>query len=493
MENSNQKQPEVYDSPAPSFLERLFNSILFKFGVMLILVLFLLIPMEWINDLIRERRDRERSVSHEIASKWGGPQVISGPIIGIPYTYQYSVNVTDDKGKPKTETYKEKNYIFLAAKKMKVSSDVEPEYLKRGIYQSVVYKAAITVNGDFDEIDLSKVAVDPASLHWDEAKLFFGLSDLKGMTATPKLDWKGTTRDLQMHTEPISLFERTMSADISLAEKSTKGTFSMKLDLRGSRTLSVFPTADETVVTVSGAWNDPSFNGGFLPDTREVAEGKFRAAWQVPSFSRKFPKQWVGLPKDLYMLTGDDGENVGYDQTIPAVAAAKENGSSAQVSTEQDMVQVNFLEAVNNYQKTTRVAKYGALVILLTFTALFFTEILKKKKIHFIQYVLIGCAMVLFYSLLLAIGEHLGFDWSYLLSAVATIGLITSFIFGITKDRKICMAFSGVLALFYAFVYFLMQLQDYALIVGSVGVFVILAVLMRVSTRINWYQFDRKS
>lgn len=101
--------------------------------------------------------------------------------------------------------------------------------------------------------------------------------------------------------------------------------------------------------------------------------------------------------------------------------------------------------------------------------------------------------MVLFYSLLLAIGEHLGFDWSYLLSAVATIGLITSFIFGITKDRKICMAFSGVLALFYAFVYFLMQLQDYALIVGSIGVFVILAVLMRVSTRINWYQFDRKS
>lgn len=162
------------------------------------------------------------------------------------------------------------------------------------------------------------------------------------------------------------------------------------------------------------------------------------------------------------------------------------------IATEKDMIQINFLEEVNNYQKTTRVAKYGILIIILTFAALFFTEIIKKQRIHLIQYLLIGFAMVLFYSLLLSISEHLGFNIAYLLAAIATIILIASFIKSITKDSKSAFIFSGILAVFYSFIFILMQLRDYSLLVGTVGIFIILAILMRVSTKINWYQYDKR-
>src|SRR5690606_1442590 len=153
----HQNTPPVLP-PAPlTFFERLTNSVILKLGVILFLVLLLLIPMSRVEDLIHERKDREQSVSSEITSKWGNRQGVSGPIIGIPYTYSYTVNTTDDKGQVKSETHVEKDYVFLVSKKLDVQSAVTPSYLKRGIYQTVVYNAMVTLGAEFDEIDLSKL------------------------------------------------------------------------------------------------------------------------------------------------------------------------------------------------------------------------------------------------------------------------------------------------------------------------------------------------
>jgi len=489
----NQNVPPVFNNPQPSFFERLTNSVMLKLGVILFLVLLLLIPMALVNELITERKERELSVSHEIASKWGGRQVVSGPIIGIPYTYSYSVNTTDEKGKVKAETYVEKDYVFLASKKLRVQSTVNPEYLKRGIYQTVVYNSTVELQGEFDEIDLTKLDLRAEDLQWENAKVFVGLSDLKGLKAVPKMHFGQKEGVLQTSNGEVSLFEQTLVSDVDLSDRTTKGSFKVLLDIRGSKSLAVFPTGNETSIAVAGRWSNPSFNGGFLPEDRTVTEEDFTATWRIPSFSRKFPQQWKGAKDKLYRIVNEELTYGDYDfPTSVATTAQGVTVASMQQSTEQDMVQVNFLEAVNNYQKTTRVAKYGILVVLLTFTSLFFTEIIKKQRVHIVQYVLIGCAMVLFYSLLLAISEHLGFNWSYLISALATITLIASFIYGITKDKNVSGIFSGILAVFYAFIYFLMQLQDYSLIVGTIGVFIILAVLMKLSTKINWYQFERK-
>lgn len=488
----NQNTPPAFPPSQPTFFERLANSVILKLGIILFLVLLLLIPMESVKDLIRERKNRDQAVSNEIASKWGNKQVVSGPIIGIPYTYSYNVNTTDEKGEIKVEKHVEKDYVFLVSKKLDVKSTVEPTYLKRGIYQTVVYNATVALGGEFDEIDLAKLDLNPEDLAWEKAKVFIGLSDLKGVKAVPKLNMGQAEAEFEVGNTDVSLFEQTMVANVDLSDRSTKNQFEINLDIRGSRNLTVFPTSNETSIIVSGTWDNPSFNGGFLPEDRTISQQDFIAKWRIPSFSRKFPQQWKGARGSMYQVSSYEITDADYPVTAIPEPYSASSGSNVQMSTEQDMVQVNFLESVNNYQKTTRVAKYGILVVLLTFTSLFFTEVIKKQRVHIVQYVLIGCAMVLFYSLLLALSEHIGFNWGYLIAAIATIMLISSFIFGITKDKKIAFVFSGILSAFYIFIFSLMQLQDYSLIVGTIGVFVILALLMRLSTRVNWYQFERK-
>lgn len=492
MENSKSQQPSTREVEQQSFFEKLTNSIAVKLVTMLILLLFLLIPMEWVNGLIAERHDRERGVEREIASKWGESQVLSGPIIGVPYTVMRQVSAVDENGRNKTEAYLDKDYIFLAAKNTSFVSKVSPTYLKRGIYRTVVYQATAQIQGHFDEIDFSKLEIENVELHWEKAKMFIGLSDLKGLTTTPKLIWEGQQLSFGMGNSNVHLFERTLEADIDLSERSTKGRFSIQMDIRGARGLSVLPSAEETSVKISGTWSSPSFGGGFLPEERQTGGDSFQAVWRIPGYGRKFPQQWTGFKTQLYVIDplAAYGDAPSSAPTAPAIAG-DEGSRGFGTSTAQDMVEVYFIPSVDNYQKTTRVAKYGILVVALTFASLFFTEIIKRYRIHLVQYILIGCAMVLFYSLLLAIGEHLGFNWAYLISAVATTLLIASFIWGITKQPRISYLFSSILTIFYAFVYVLMQLQDFSLVVGAVGMFIILAVLMRLSLRIHWFQFEK--
>lgn len=490
MEPSNQNFPPIPPLREPSFIERMADSVFFKLIIIVVLTLFLLIPLAWVKELIEERVEREREVGREITSKWGAAQIIAGPIIGIPYSYQYTTDKKDNKGGVSIETHTVSDYVFLAPSQLDVKSQVDPEVRKRGIYQSIVYNASLDLNGRFGTIDLGKVGLNAENLHWKDAKVFLGVTDVKGLKSAPKLNWNGKELPLQMMNGEVSLFEQNMFASIDLSDQATVGTFKLKIEIRGSRALTVFPTADETSVFVSGRWANPSFDGGFLPDQRTVEDTSFSASWHIPSFSRKFPQQWIGAQKQLYVDTDDQ---TAFPEPHGSRAANLDNrAADMQVSNVQDMVQINFLESVNNYQRTTRVAKYGVLVILLTFASLFFTEILKKKRVHIIQYVLIGCAMVLFYSLLLALGEHFGFNWSYLVSGLITTALIAGFIYGITRDRKISLLFSGILIIFYGFIYSLLQLQDYALVVGTFGILLILALLMRFSLKIDWYQFDKR-
>ncbi len=481
METQHQNLPEL---PAEvSVWEKISNSIVIKLLIILILLLFLLIPLSWVQDLIGERKLRDENVKAEISGKWGGPQVVSGPVIGIPYEFQYTSNVADGEGKMTKETLTEEDYVFIVPRSMKVNARVEPEYLKRGIYQSVVYNSTLHLSGAFDELDLKKLGIAPEKLKWSEAKVFIGMSDTKGLKANPTIQIGAQKVAFETNMTNMALFERTMSAPLDLSSHSTVNRFDIRYDLRGSKSLNIFPLADQNQIMVEGKWANPSFNGSYLPENRKVGPDEFRAEWNIPSFDRKFPHQWANHNGALYKISNN------YQiAEIPL----PDMGTDKVQASEHDMVQVNFLEAVNNYQKTTRVAKYGLLVILLTFSSLLFTEIIKKQRIHIIQYVLIGCAMVLFYSLLLAFGEHVIFDVGYLISFVATTALISAFIYWITKDKKICLLFSGILTLFYGFIFVLMQLQDFSLLVGTIGIFVILAVMMRLSTKVNWSQFDRR-
>ncbi|WP_229707656.1 cell envelope integrity protein CreD [Sphingobacterium alkalisoli] len=496
METTPHNMPPQLPPNVPSFWEKIFNSVLLKLGVIFFLILLLLLPMSLVDDLIRERKYREQDVTAEISSKWGREQVISSPILAIPYDYVRETTERDEKGKDNIIKSIEQDWIFLLPNQVNIKTNVTPEYLKRGIYQSVVYNAQVEMAGDFSGLEQEKLGTDLNSVRWKDAKLVFGIRDLKGLLSSPTLTWDTTMMEIGTFEKTLQLFESNLVANIPLSDiGDTQKSFSIKMDLRGSKSLNYFPIANQTSIYVAGRWNNPSFNGGYLPEDRSVEADQFKATWKIPSFNRSLPAQWEGNPGRLYSFSGIDLNESRYfaqDELPTEMSSATNTTGSFTRSSDADMVQINFLPEVNNYQKTTRVAKYGILVIILTFASLFFTEILKKRRIHIIQYILIGVAMVLFYSLLLAISEYLNFNIAYVLAAVATVGLITSFIKSITKDLKIALLFAGILCLFYGFIFVLMQLRDYSLIVGTIGIFIILAVLMRVSTRINWYQFDRK-
>lgn len=474
-----------------SLLDRIGTSVFTKLITIVILVLLLLIPLFWVKNLIEERKNRQSEVSDEIAFKWAGQQVISGPVIAIPYQVVKEI-VTTDKNIISTKNTYVTQYVYLLPKTLNINSTISPESLKRGIYKSVVYNAQLNLKGSFDEIDFNKLDLNGVDLEWKNAKIIIGLSDLKGLGAAPTLVFNQKDIEFEPNMSVLNPFENNMIAAIDLSTtKTTLGDFQIKFNIRGSQSINFLPLAKQTTIQAKGTWANPSFNGAVLADDRKITNNSFEATWNIPSFNRKFSQQWTGAVEKLYEINNNYAINApmndGYNyQTEPAPS------TNNHIASEKDMIQINFLEEVNNYQKTMRVAKYGILIIILTFAALFFTEIIKKQRIHLIQYMLIGFAMVLFYSLLLSISEHLGFNMAYLLAAIATIILIASFIKSITRDIKSAFIFSGVLGLFYSFIFILMQLRDYSLIVGTIGIFIILAILMRLSTKINWYQFDKR-
>ncbi len=490
MENEVKTPPQLPGSNITVF-ERLSNSVILKLFVIFVLLLIMMIPMSLVDDLVSERKNREQQVSSEIAAKWGRDQVIASPVLAVPYDYVSEVVEKDSKGKDVVVQRLEQDWMFLLPSQAQVQTDIKPESLKRGIYESVVYNSSFTIKGNFAGLDMKSLPVAADRMRWSEARLVFGVQDVKGLSADPELEWAGQKLPLTMDVRNFQLFNNNMAANLPLTKgEDTKFDFKIQVKLRGSKSINFLPLANHTVVEAKGDWGNPSFNGAYLPEVREVSDKDFNASWNIPSFGRKLPQQWSGGNDRLYRFSGMSLAEADFDNYIEATETAA--SVNIEAATDMDMVQINFLPEVNNYQKTTRVAKYGILVIVLTFASLFFTEIIKKQRIHLIQYILIGAAMILFYSLLLAISEHLGFNVAYLLAAVATIVLIASFIRMITKDNKTALLFTGILGLFYGFIFVLMQLRDYSLIVGTVGVFVILAILMRISTKVNWYQFDKQ-
>lgn len=437
----------------------LFRNPLWKFFVVFFLALILLIPMSWVTDLIEERKERNEDVTQEIASKWGKRQVISGPIVAVPYEYVVlkSSKSGDDE---EVVRHTQRDWIFALPKHIDIQARVDPQTLSRGIFDVIVYHADVTLKGSFADLDYSNWQTDEGKLRWSESKLVLGVGDLKGMLENPIVKWDSASVPISNTDNSLSLFDNMLVTDIPSVGFSDGSAhdFSVDLSFRGSESIDFLPLANKTTIDIGGDWSDPSFDGGFLPLRREVSDTAFSAQWEIPHFSRKLPGVWQA----------SGSERIG-------------------TSDEGDVVQVKFLAKVNEYQKISRTAKYGALIILLTFAALALVEVIKNRRVHLVQYMLIGVSMVVFYILLLSFTEHLSFNMAYLIAAIATISLITTFVYLLTGIRSVLYLFGGILTLFYGFIFFVLQTQDYALLVGSIGIFLILTALMYYSSKINWY------
>lgn len=423
------------------------NSAMVKLAIIGVLTLLLLIPSTMITSIIHERKELNSQVTNEVSSKWANSQQVNGPIITIPLLYE---SIVDD------EKIEVSRYFHLLPEELNVDGDISPEKLRRGIYEAVVYKSNLSVNGFFN---LSpKINTDHLKeIKYDKAFLTIGISDLRGIEDQIELKWNNQTLSVQPGSRIPELVNTGVTIELpnleQLMEQSVD--FNFVLNLQGSRNISFVPLGSTTNVSIRSNWNAPSFTGNFLPDNRELNEEGFNAHWKILQLNRNFPQSWL--------------DNA-YSQRINASAFG-----------------VNLLLPLDDYQKSIRSAKYAVMTIGLTFLIFFLVEILNNRKFHPLQYALVGLALCLFYILLVSISEHLDFNAAYIISSISIISMIGLYAASIFKVKKLTMMLILTLAAIYSFLFVTLQMADYALLMGSIGLAIILGLTMYFTRNVDWY------
>lgn len=413
------------------------------------IVLILLIPQSMTLDLINERQLRQEEADNEISAKWSREQALTGPYLAVPYHHYREI----ESGKEKN-LIKELKTAYFFPENLLVKGDIHAEKLHRGIFDVVVYTGEMTLQADFAQLPWKKLGILPEQVLWDQASLQVGVSDLRGIGENPELLLNGEAFASEPYTDEVHKL-KGLQLKIALdSAQSEKMKFTGKIKLKGSKSLMLIPLGKTTQLDLKGNWPSPSFQGEFLPETRTLNEKGFESSWKVLHFNRPFGQEYLNQLPEL------SGSAFGLELKVPA----------------------------DQYQQSVRTSKYALLIIILSFLSLFLMEIFTKTRVHPLQYILIGFALVLYYTLLIALSEQIGFSQAYLISSLATVGLLAGYSRTLFPKVKSTLIFAGVLSGFYAFIFVIVKQQDYALLIGSIGLFVSLAVTMFISRKIDWYK-----
>ncbi|WP_420320096.1 cell envelope integrity protein CreD [Flagellimonas sp.] len=432
------------------------NSISAKMLTVGFLMLILLIPLGFVKDLIRERGFRQTEVIEEINTKWGNQVVLNGPILKVPYHIYVEEKVFDEKTKTFLTSQKpERHTAYFFPHNLDIVSKVQTKPLERGIYESVVFSSENQIKGTFAHLDFSSREIKAEDILWDKATILFKTSNLKGIRNTVKVILGEKEYDLKPKFDNNYMNTLESGYLVDLQEVQEKPiAFESKIAINGSNTLQFIPIGKETDVAMKSNWHSPSFNGNFLPNTegKKISDSGFEAQWKVLETNRRFGQYFFDSLPDL---------------------------TDFSFGTE-------FLVPIDDYQKTERTSKYGLMIIGLTLLVFLLIQISSKIAIHPFQYLMIGLALVMFYTLLISISEHQNYLIAYLISGISVVTLITTYSRSILKNRKFTLLILGSMFSLYAFIFVIIQLEDYALLVGSIGLFIILGIIMFTSRKIDW-------
>jgi inner membrane protein len=455
--------------------ERISQSVTFKLISIGILVLLLLIPKAMINDLILERERRMEATIHEVTDKWSRSQTVSGPSLVIPYNK--FIELEDDKG-VKTVI---RHATFLP-EDLNIKCVIDPETRYRGIFKVIVYKTRLTLTGKFTKPDFSQWDIPEQDVLWTKAVLNLGISDLRGIEKQVSLNLGGQQYPFSPGVSAGSLTDAGIHLPLSqVVVQMHEKQFTIDISLKGSERLFFVPLGKNTEVQMTSSWQDPSFAGSFLPIDREINKQGFEANWQVLHFNRNYPQQWTDQD---YYIDDDNFEDNSYDLQYGVINTATANKNDIGSSK----FGVNLLVTADHYQKSLRSSKYSILIIALSFLMFFLIEVTQKLRIHAFQYILIGLALMIFYTLLLSISEHLGFNIAYWISCISVIGLIAFYSSSVLSNKKLAYLLAGSLTMIYGFLFIIIQIETYALLFGSIGLFIILALTMFYTRKISWYR-----
>lgn len=430
----------------------------FKAAVISALTLALLVPSLLVQDLVRERKLRAGSVADAIARDWGGTQAIQGPVVVVPFLEEVERDEIQN-GVTVRKRDLHRRAAFLLPQELTVRVNAQTELRQLSIYSLPVYQADIRLEGRFSPLDTGSFRprfegrIVPSG---EPAYLAASISELKAVKSDISLSIDGgQPRLFDPGSGDLSLSGRaaqSIQTPLTSAEVATGFRFEIPLLLNGSGSFHIAPSGRTTRVEITSNWPHPGFSGGFLPDQREINPDGFTASWSIPYLAR-------GLP-DLMM-----------DSSLPFSS---------------QMLGVTFVEQVDLYQTVERSVKYAIFFVTLTFLAVFLLELRAPGQVNWIQYGLTGMALVVFYVLLLALSEHIGYDLAYLTAATAVSGLIAVYVGFLVTSRKAGALMAAVLASIYGTLYLLMREEDYALLVGSFIAFLAVAITMFATRRLDW-------
>ena len=464
-DTTNQTAPPPLPKSQPSFGKR--QSTILKLLGVGALVLVLLIPLMMITGVLTDRLQRRNEAVADITSSWGKEQNVIGPVLGIPFQYRYKTVKEEPLGGGKVERREVEetaiaNAYFLP-ETLNITGDVQTQTLHRGIYDAAVFRANVTLTGRFAPPDFGVLKIDLKDVQWKDAFVTIALNDMRGTREGISLDWGGIKRPLLPGSQVPGY---TTGATAMLGDNKPINSpvdFSIALDFNGSEGIFFAPFGVKNEANLKSTWPDPGFRGAFLPAKRDVRPDGFDANWKVSYYGRDYPQQWTSI-------RGNERFNV---------KSVGESTFGAQ-----------FLSILDAYRYVERSIKYGVLFLVLVFTTFFLFEVTARQKIHPFQYLMVGAALCLFYLLLLSISEFIGFGWAYLAAAVASTFLITwycrFFLGGGVRTLMIGAGLSGV----YLFLYITLRQQDYALLMGAIALFVVLAIVMYVTRKVDWYARD---
>jgi len=444
-----------------------------KVGGILALVLLLQIPLFMIRGLLEERYSRRAAAVREITETWGRTQTVVGPVLVVPYRTLRTVERETTVNGRTVRTTEERMgdaYACFLPEELTIDGEVDPSKRHRGIYEAVVYTTHLKISGRFAAPDLKPLGLAPDALQWNRAWIAFGISDLRGTRETLKLAWDSQSLPLTPSTQ-IDGLRTGLHADLSATANTAAAlnaphTFCVELSLNGSGTLAFAPLAVQTSVRLKSPWADPSFTGAFLPTEREISPAGFSAQWKIPYYGRDYSQQWTCLA-DQACLDSD--------------------------KLERSCFGVDLVTPVDSYRSVERAIKHGALFIVLLFTAFFLFEILAALRLHTLHYLLVGAALCLFYLGLLSLSEFISFDTAYLAAATASTLLIGLYCRSILRSGTRSLLITAALTGIYGFLYFVLQMQDYALIAGTAALFTVLAIVMYATRKVDWSNQSRSS
>ena len=441
-------------------IRRLANSPAFKFLLIILLIVALAVPLIFVYLLVSERTQYATKAKAEVGRAWGDAQTIRGPFVIVPTRRERTVRRGNE-----TRTEQVSEIAVFLPETLDVRPTVRTEERRRGIYTVPVYRSEIAVTGTFDAPETRRITSKGATILWDEAVLAVLITDVRCIKRTAEIAIGAETTRFRsgpgVETGPPGRQPGAIHVPLD-PERARQGfSFSFRLDLNGSSALNFVPAGGETEITVLSDWPHPSFSGAFLPDTRTITDAGFEAAWKIPRLAR------------------------GQGQT-------QHVGNLANLM-QQTVFGVRFFQPVKFYSLAERALKYAQGFIAVVFFAVFVMEMKAERRVHWIQYLFVGLALAVFYLVLIGTAEHIGFEGGYLAAATATSLLLGSYIGTVTRSPGQGVQIFAIVAVIYALLYILLRVEDYALLIGSLAAFAMLAAVMFATRNVDWSSTERSA